>query len=563
MGNEAATAPDISGPVPGGDGGLASALGSSQPAAPQPEPTSNSPLSDTLTPPPGGGNLASTLQPAVNPKLHRTFMSTLKGLALGYMEGNIPGAIQGAIDPSIPQRVLEQRRQVMNAQTADVLNRARINEINLQNLPQHLRDEHDSAVLDRVKFLSTQYGAPDETFDNSSEAAHEALTKHVASGNVPLGHVISDSNTTYAWHADRASQASNAYQDVHDAGVLDGNPALSGIKQAQWDALDQKDKSGMWAKAQQALVPVAPSIDAKERAGQVQAASRQLQTVQGLPDTDPSKARLVKFAQTNLDILNKADADPKFTDKPDEDSRTKFLQGVQSSTLPADLKKTYTNFINQAKTGTHLDQAIKTVTEDIGKYQTGVDSARQKQADAQGANPEWKPKVTADEKKKAELAENISFNANEINGLLSRRPDLVGKISGRFTNAEQMTGNDDRDISAIGMAVHNTAMANNGVHGLRSAEEVQRTEQKILNGFKNGPNAVSGALGEITGSVQTFIDNARPETYQTHSKKGGAASYYQKQGQQQKQPAGATMKVPGSDGKLHWSDGKADLGVAE
>jgi hypothetical protein len=28
-------------------------------------------------------------------------------------------------------------------------------------------------------------------------------------------------------------------------------------------------------------------------------------------------------------------------------------------------------------------------------------------------------------------------------------------------------------------------------------------------------------------------------------------------------PAGATMKVPGSDGKMHWSDGKQDLGVAE
>lgn len=28
-------------------------------------------------------------------------------------------------------------------------------------------------------------------------------------------------------------------------------------------------------------------------------------------------------------------------------------------------------------------------------------------------------------------------------------------------------------------------------------------------------------------------------------------------------PAGATMKVPGSDGKLHWSDGQKDLGVAE
>src|SRR6185312_17202991 len=28
-------------------------------------------------------------------------------------------------------------------------------------------------------------------------------------------------------------------------------------------------------------------------------------------------------------------------------------------------------------------------------------------------------------------------------------------------------------------------------------------------------------------------------------------------------PAGATMQVPGSDGKLHWSDGKQDLGVVQ
>lgn len=28
-------------------------------------------------------------------------------------------------------------------------------------------------------------------------------------------------------------------------------------------------------------------------------------------------------------------------------------------------------------------------------------------------------------------------------------------------------------------------------------------------------------------------------------------------------PAGATMKVPGSDGKLHWSDGKQDLGIVQ
>jgi hypothetical protein len=32
---------------------------------------------------------------------------------------------------------------------------------------------------------------------------------------------------------------------------------------------------------------------------------------------------------------------------------------------------------------------------------------------------------------------------------------------------------------------------------------------------------------------------------------------------QSARPPGATMKVPGSDGKIHWSDGKQDLGVAE
>lgn len=39
--------------------------------------------------------------------------------------------------------------------------------------------------------------------------------------------------------------------------------------------------------------------------------------------------------------------------------------------------------------------------------------------------------------------------------------------------------------------------------------------------------------------------------------------YGQNVPQQSTPPAGATMKVPGSDGKLHWSDGKQDLGVVQ
>jgi len=134
----------------------------------------------------------------------------------------------------------------------------------------------------------------------------------------------------------------------------------------------------------------------------------------------------------------------------------------------------------------------------------------------------WLPKVGADEKKKAELAENIAFNANEVAKLVMKRPDILGAVAGRFTNAQQMIGNNDPDISALGVHVHNMAMANSGVHGFRSQEGVESYERQLLNNFKNGPAAMAGALRASTGSVQTFIDNARPETYKTHSKQGGA-----------------------------------------
>lgn len=536
-----------------GGGALGAAFGVG--SQPTPQPLTDAPIDGTLTPPtsaPADTSLQS-LQPSIQaaqqasaqdlPKLSR-----VKASLIGFLMGGVPGAISGAVNPQGTQRAVQQQKQIMSAQTADILNKTRISEINLQNLPQELRDKHDELVLGQLKYMTENYGAPDQSFDNSSEAAHEALTQHVANGNVPLGHILSDSKNTYVWFGNKATEKAPAYQDVQDAGVLSGNPIFSGVTQGQWDAMSPQDKSSAWATARQTLTPVAPSVNAKDRAGQILAAKRQLSTAQALPDT-PQKARLVNFAQGNLNILNAADNDPKFADKPSENNRTQFLQGIQSSNLPADLKKTYGNFINQAQTGTDLNQAIKTVTEDIGKYQTGIDSAKQKALDAQGGEgAPWVPKATADEKKKAGLGENISFNANEINSILARRPDLVGVIAGRATNVEQLVGNNDPDISAVGTAVHNLSMANSSVHGFRSNEGVKDTEGKILNGFKNGPQAVAGALGEITGSVQTFIDEARPSAYPTHSKQGGAAAYYQKQAQQKQQAGGGSFfgSIPGA-----------------
>jgi hypothetical protein len=148
-------------------------------------------------------------------------------------------------------------------------------------------------------------------------------------------------------------------------------------------------------------------------------------------------------------------------------------------------------------------------------------------------NPVWVPGATADEKKKAELSENVVFNSNNIASILQRRPDIVGVVAGRFTTLDQMAGTNDPDITALQQDMHNIAMANVGIHGMRSNEAVHDVESNILNSFKNGPKAIGGALQAGAKSVQTFIDNARPNTYKTHSTNGGAMrSMVSPQGQQ-------------------------------
>jgi hypothetical protein len=152
--------------------------------------------------------------------------------------------------------------------------------------------------------------------------------------------------------------------------------------------------------------------------------------------------------------------------------------------------------------------------------------------DANG-NPVWVPGVSADEKKKAELSENVVFNSNNIASILARRPDLVGKVAGRFTSLDQMAGTNDGDITALQQDMHNIAMANVGIHGMRSNDAVHDVEKNILNNFKNGPQAIGKALKSSADSVQTFIDNARPATYKTHSTNGGAMrAMVPQQGQQ-------------------------------
>lgn len=118
-------------------------------------------------------------------------------------------------------------------------------------------------------------------------------------------------------------------------------------------------------------------------------------------------------------------------------------------------------------------------------------------------------KVPADVTKRAALAANVQENAGEVAKLVDANQEILGSIGGRFTNAEQMIGNDNPAISALGTRIHNIALAANGAHGVRSQEAVHATEREILNNFHNGPNAIKGALNATTTSVQTFLDDEK------------------------------------------------------
>lgn len=126
-------------------------------------------------------------------------------------------------------------------------------------------------------------------------------------------------------------------------------------------------------------------------------------------------------------------------------------------------------------------------------------------AGAKGSKP------TANQTMKADLAENVVHNVDEATKLIKANPDLFGKVAGRFTTVAQMTGSNDKAIAQLGLILHNTALATNGIHGLRSAQAIEGTEKELLNKFKNSPEATIAALKENRRSVEDFMkDGGKP-----------------------------------------------------
>ena len=138
------------------------------------------------------------------------------------------------------------------------------------------------------------------------------------------------------------------------------------------------------------------------------------------------------------------------------------------------------------------------------------------------------------------------------------RVGAIGPAGGRWTTFEQMAGDPDPEAQYLWGQMKSFTSLMPALHAMRSAELAQYLD-KASGGLKQNPESLKSyfnGLGSITGSMSSGINATRYTT-----PKGG--NQPAQGGAQGGIPNGATHTVPGSDGKMHYTDGKKDLGVVK
>jgi hypothetical protein len=218
------------------------------------------------------------------------------------------------------------------------------------------------------------------------------------------------------------------------------------------------------------------------------------------------------------------------------------------------------------------ETAVPTLGEAVARGQTTLDEIKDRKThDAVSAyvaqhHPnldQASVELPAADRRLKTLATNAILNADRIESIIRRRPDLLGVVQGRITNGTLYAGTNDKDLGDLVASIGFYSQAATGAHAIRAQAAREDTKEELINGFKNGQDAVFGALAAARNSLGEFANLGKPKGMD-----GKPYVYGPQQPQQQQKPApmagappGATMKVPGSDNKLHWSDGTKDLGV--
>jgi hypothetical protein len=493
------SAPDVSLPNSTNPSTLSTALGSPTPQMPQysnaDEQQTNTDLSGPQSNGGGGSRLARIMSAVAN-----VTSAAMQGIPDKGRESVFTGAGEGAR----AQQAAQNLQQDIRFKTFDDQVRAaqlHHQDLELQMRTQEQQDAHQK-FQDFQRDYDTDHGIDYNPVPNDGDAVIDHLKAQTAgngAATIPAGTHLSADGTTIQVPTNTQATRDGQLQKYNTFAKVYGLPDLpEGAKFVPPKFMDALNHSLQGynldgTPVQHDNLPQKIST---------------LQTQRDQLAKNGASADQLKALDSTIGILN---ANQKALDDHAASVKQQSAQSEEAGKIAA----------QNSPAGRSLAQSNEKLAE---QKQDNAASDRQQKpqnTDSNG-NPVWVPGVSADEKKKAELSENVVFNANNIASILARRPDIVGKVAGRMTTLDQMAGTNDPDITSLQQDMHNIAIANVGIHGMRANDAVHDVENNILNNFRNGPQAIGGALKSTANSVQTFIDNARPDTYKTHSKNGGA-----------------------------------------
>jgi hypothetical protein len=153
-------------------------------------------------------------------------------------------------------------------------------------------------------------------------------------------------------------------------------------------------------------------------------------------------------------------------------------------------------------------------------------------------------KVTADEQRRADLAENMNENLDQLEDIVKRRPELFGGplgIKGRYTQLKGALGSGDPDVAKLNAIREFFGMASVSAHTMRNAQHVGAAADSVLAGFKNSPEATLAAMQVARASARTFqedIDRVRGGGGGSQTPRGNLNSKVQNQA-----PEGTRIQV--------------------
>jgi hypothetical protein len=152
-------------------------------------------------------------------------------------------------------------------------------------------------------------------------------------------------------------------------------------------------------------------------------------------------------------------------------------------------------------------QAMFMVPAPGGGYQ--AQTVRGGQTLAPGAVPSGQfGKVTATEQNRADYADNLNENLDNLEDIVRRRPELFGPVHGRITQVEAMVGSDDPDITTLRNIKDNIGRVNQSVHGMRGSNQVESASNAVLH-WGDGPDGIMGAIKSARASAATFSKNVQ------------------------------------------------------